>query len=403
MIVQNRSDSAKKRTGWMKKEVIAVVFIVFGLLTALDSRSAVAADIDLGGESKLVVHGYMSQAYANSAGGTMIGIPQDGTTDYRNAALQFRYEYSVKDAFVIQFSDERLGESLVQEHGFLGDIQLNWVFYERQLFQNTTAKVGKFPIPAGIYNEVLHVGTVHPFYRPPFGFYSDGSYTSETVDGAGLYQTFPLGSSWSLEADLFAGTSHMIQLGVDQNFNYTVFQTDANNMLGTQLWLYTPIDGLRIGASGLRSTNDKEPYPFPADLKMTHTDYRLSLDGRFDRFTLQAEYNRQKEGNYWTWWDYYVLGGVKLTRALSLNASAEWAKMDIHVGPQFDPLFAFDAKNIKMSTDYAVGLSYAFRPNLIAKAEYHQQKGYMQDAPVPNYFGDPLKAPYYIISLAVSF
>lgn len=397
MIRHTRSESIGVKTGWIPchlvNKAVSVGLIIFNLLIVLSAAPAVAADIDLGGESKLTIHGFLSQAYANSTGGIYLGIPQDGTTDYRNTALQFRYEYSSKDAFVIQFSEQRLGESPVQAQGFLGDVQLNWVFYERRLFDNTTIKVGKFPIPLGIYNEVLHVGTVLPFFRPPFGFYGDGSYTSETINGVGLYQALQMGESWGLEADLYAGGFTFIQLGLDQNFQLAAFPTEANDVLGGALWLYTPIEGLRIGAGGYRSTDQNEPFPFPPDHKITHTDWWASLDARLDRFLLQAEYRWEREGNFWTYKDYYILGGVKLTKELAVHAAAEFADMEY---PGF-------ASNIKATKDYTLGARYAFRPNLIAKGEYHLQKGYMQDDPIPDYLADPVKVNYYIVSLAVSF
>src|SRR5581483_31831 len=144
---------------------------VFSLLTAFTSPST-AADFE-GGDSKLAIHGFLSQAYGNASGGQIIGIPTDGTSDYRNAALQFRYTYTSKDAFVLQLSHTRFGLSALQNE--IPDVQLNWVFYQKQLFDSTALKIGKFPVPLGIYNETLHVGTVLPFYRAPFMIYGDGA------------------------------------------------------------------------------------------------------------------------------------------------------------------------------------------------------------------------------------
>src|SRR6266545_3697550 len=62
-------------------------------------------------ETKLQVHGYLTQAYGAAHGGTFLGIPEAGTADYRTAALQLRYTMSASDQFVWQFSHRRLGQS----------------------------------------------------------------------------------------------------------------------------------------------------------------------------------------------------------------------------------------------------------------------------------------------------
>lgn len=58
-------------------------------------------------EQKLTVHGFLTQAYAKSDGGTVLGITEDGTSDYRSLALQLRYAMSENDTFVLQLSTAR--------------------------------------------------------------------------------------------------------------------------------------------------------------------------------------------------------------------------------------------------------------------------------------------------------
>ena len=388
MVARMRFESPKRKAERIScrftKEVIAVGFVLLNLFLLSFSTSAIAADIDLGGESKLVIHGFLSQAYAKSSMGVYEGIPEDGTTDYRNVALQFRYEYSTRDALVLQFSEQRLGKSPLQP--YLG-LELNWVFYERQLLDGTTIKVGKFPTPMGIYNEVLHVGTVLPFYRPPLEFYGDGAFSSETINGVGLYQTIPLGKAWSLEADLYAGEWTFFQvIGPD------VTATRSNNVLGGQFWLNTPLEGVRLGLGGSRATDSNRPLNDPS-AKATDLNWYASLDGRFDRFLVQAEYRWWRLGHDWTFRDYYALAGVNIIGGLMVNFQAEVANLDI---PGF-------VSNLNLNRDYAVGVRYAVRPNLILKAEEHVTKGYDSDVPSPDFTGSPVKQDYYIASLAVSF
>src|SRR5215212_756095 len=78
--------------------------------------------------SKVSIHGYVSQAYAVSEEHPIFGIPTHGTTDYRDLALQFRYDQNRKNAVVVQFRHERLGEQRTGNDQ--ADVQLDWAFYQ---------------------------------------------------------------------------------------------------------------------------------------------------------------------------------------------------------------------------------------------------------------------------------
>src|SRR4028118_973750 len=79
--------------------------------------------------SRFSIHGYVSQAYAVSEDHQILGIPTEGTTDYRDLALQFRYEQDRKNTFVLQLRQERLGESPRERD----DLELDWAFYQRSV------------------------------------------------------------------------------------------------------------------------------------------------------------------------------------------------------------------------------------------------------------------------------
>src|SRR6185295_799141 len=52
--------------------------------------------------SKITIHGFLSQAYARTDGSQILGIPKQGTADYRTAALQVRADITPSDTFAIQ-------------------------------------------------------------------------------------------------------------------------------------------------------------------------------------------------------------------------------------------------------------------------------------------------------------
>jgi hypothetical protein len=378
------SGGARHRMSVSLKSKAAVAAVtVFSFLMAFTSPSA-AVDFEAG-PSRLAIHGFLSQAYGNSTGGQIIGIPTEGTSDYRNAALQFRYAYSSKDAFVLQLSHTRFGLSGLQSE--IPEVQLNWVFYQKEFFDTTSVKIGKFPVPLGIYNETLHVGTVLPFYRAPFMIYGDGAFTSETINGVGVYHTFGLGRDWSLETDLYVGEWVYLQQIVG-----VITSTLSKDIVGTQVWLQTPLEGLRFGVSANRRT-DQLPPPAAPDTQETVKSTHASIDANFERFFFQTEYRRDDQPSQ-HYHSYYGMAGIKLLEGkLGVNVMAEYAHLTI-------PGFVSD---LKLSKNYAAGLRYAFRPDLIAKAEYHQMKTYVAEDPVIPFFLDPIDVKYYIVSLAVSF
>lgn len=59
---------------------------------------------------RLSIHGYLTQGCATTSGPTILRIPNDGTFDYRRAALLVRFRGSPNDAFVVQIANRRRGK-----------------------------------------------------------------------------------------------------------------------------------------------------------------------------------------------------------------------------------------------------------------------------------------------------
>ena len=66
--------------------------------------------------SKLSVHGFLSLGWGITDGNQNLGLTEDGTAEYRSAALQLRFTATEWDSIVFQTSHERLGESVLNEH-----------------------------------------------------------------------------------------------------------------------------------------------------------------------------------------------------------------------------------------------------------------------------------------------
>lgn len=340
--------------------------------------------------SKLEFHGYLTQAFAISDGAQFAGITEDGTAEYRTGALQLGYRMTEKDKFVIQLSHEVLGDS--PSNDLRDDLELDWLFYQRSFSDATSVKVGRAPLPIGIYNQVKDVGTVLPFFRPSSGVYGDGTWTSDTIDGVVFSHKFGVDSPWRLDADLYYGNWE----GIESDTSTQTFGVaDANNAVGVQLWLNTPATGLRFGL-GFNHT-DVSGGVFQPGIKDGQENMYFSIDGSFDRVTFRAEhYNKEffAEG-YWK--AYYAEILVKANSRLTIMASYEKDELKFTV-----PFFAtFEGD---WADDVAVGLNYKFRSDLVVKLEHHWHEGFdVEGQPVDAFFGEPIEVNYSILSLSTHF
>lgn len=369
----------------MRRIIILLFLASLAGGSALSGQEDVPADEMPAGEEstgpKISIHGYLTQAYARSDGHQFLGINEDGTADYRTAALQIRAALSPASAFVAQLSHERFGASSLRELG--DDVEVDWLFYSHQL-GDSSIKVGRVPIPFGIYNEIRDVGTLLPFYRPPHNFYGEGSYSADTLDGIVVSRSFSLGAGWGLDADVHYGNWTIIERG----FLGAYAKSGVHDSFGAELWLDTPVSGLRIGAGSMRY-----------DIESTVTgeqrwkNHHFSLAGEFDRWTVHGEVKLVKIPDLGTVELAYLHLGFNLTQKLTLNAQKD--------------LGHFEGPNALWDTfddDRALGATFAFSPALVLKAEHHWKEGtgfwFEDQFPfAPTWF----KARYWIVSLSTSF
>jgi hypothetical protein len=349
---------------------------------------AVAAGSATAQETKIQVHGYLTQAYGAASGGTYLGIPEGGTADYRTAALQFRFAATPSDQFVWQFSHRRLGQSPITQGE--PELKLDWFFFNKQLGA-VDLRVGRIPIPAGIYNEVRDVGVLLPLYRAPFDFYLEGAFTSETVDGvvAGT-RLFPA-SPWNVEVSAFGGRYDMINRETSADSTGLVYlpeAADVETAVGTQVWVNTPVDGIRagLGASHMDVRN--------GGFAGSWGEWHGSLDARTKWVSVQAEYRRFDIPDV-IYTAGYVYAGFHATPKLTLHGQTAFGDVTLTDTPG-NPVFDYDRTK-------TVGASFAFRPDLVVKGEYHFTNGHWADAPVSDIGMPTVKVNYLLFSLSTSF
>lgn len=341
-------------------------------------------------ERSLVVHGYLSQAYVRSYDHQVIGIPSGGTSDYRRAALLFRAALTADDAMVVQLSQRRLGDSPTMQ--VEPDVKVDWAFYEHRFGWGTRFRVGRLPVPLGIFSETRYVGTLLPFYRAPYNYYQEGSFTSENINGARVSHTFGAGHAVSVEVNVFGGahtTTEAYAGGVNR--------AKHENVLGGQLWLGTPVDGLRFGVGG--NVSSTKNTILTADHRDDWNNWIASAELARARVRLVSEYSHNEmERAGFAKRNFYTYAGVGLTEKIRVHVARDDGDATLKVG---GTVFALP----EQFTDTALGLSYAVRPDVVAKGEYHwNQARLIEDQPGPlNPKGTPFKSRYFILSLSASF
>jgi hypothetical protein len=344
-----------------------------------------------GSGPRIAFHAFLNLAYAASDGNQIFGIPEGGTTDYRNVVMQIRYEITPRDIVYTQLSHERLGRSTINEAR--DEVELEWAFYERRLTDTTAVKLGKMQLPLGIYNEIRDVGTLLPLYAPPYSFYLE-NFTSENIEGVMLSHSFAPSSDWNLEADLYYGGWDRIE---QESSSGRVVEARVENGFGTQLWLNTPIPDLRFGLAALR-------FDLEGGLNQVgETDaieaYALSAAATFGRVHLHAEgiqaeapfrFGPQAVVSDLVYRAYYGQVVLDLTPKWSLTWQSELADLQLGSG----------TPRVDSNEDHALGLAYRFRYNLVAKAELHQNEGFLVENEPPFVTRE---TRYGILSWSVSF
>lgn len=340
-------------------------------LALLGCRSVSGTEVS----EKLQIFGHLTQAYGESDRGSIQGASEDGSTDLRKVAIQFRWEISERDTAVVQISHERRGNDFL----FLEPdaVEIDWAFYEMRPTPTTTLKIGRLNVPLGIYNEVRDVGTLLPFFNLPISFYAGVLNSAETVDGVSVAQSIAPRSDWALDAEIYYGGWDTVrqQVHPDAEFGIANFEARAEDGLGVQLWLNTPIEGLRLGAGALTWALG-DPL-LPTGGRERWKTYHLSLDASFEKWIFRAEHRR---------WRFDQDFGAFLGLPMSIPGKGEregtyvqlgyWATPKIGVfGQVEDTSLGSSVDRLSTLTDLhrdrAVSFNYRFRPDLMLRVEFH--------------------------------
>ncbi|HQU73915.1 MAG: hypothetical protein KDI06_14305 [Calditrichaeota bacterium] len=383
-------------------KIFPIIFIFMVLTFTEDCPAQVFSSDDL------KIHGFLTQAYAISDNHQIFGIPTSGTTDYRSLALQFHYPGPGNLSATLQLAHFRMGQH--PSNDFLAPVELDWAFLQYRINEKMYVRFGKVLMPLGIYNEVRDVGLVLPFYRAPYTPYSEGQYVSETFNGGLIYVEQQLGEAWSASLDLYAGGWEWLDWWVIQNplsgqTDILTGRPKIDNGIGLQGWLYSPIEGLRLGIS-LQQADIHGGITFQEDNGIAGIGSQvmrfanLSFDGDFEAWLLRSEMVFLKYNNFpLKGFGYYLQPGLRIL-------SNTWAYFQYQVMQYWDlPNIATGEKtSTKFLKDLGVSLKWQLSLNIALKFESHwTYSKQIEDAYANPYSQDLPFTRYAVFSISNSF
>jgi hypothetical protein len=379
----------------MRPHLLRRCLVAAGVLVVSVPRSG-RAQLDSTFLSRLSIHGYLTLGYGISGAQPQLGLPTDGSVDYDRAALLGQFALASHSHLVVQVAHRDLGteNSLFNEPTFI----LDWAYFEQRFGDNTRLRVGQEPLPIGIYNEIRYVGTLLPFYRAPYTTYSEGSYTQENLQGLIFTQTIEPHGKFPVDFNAWAGQYNYAEKGtvtVNGASTTASVPATAHNVVGSWVWVRTPIDGFRFGG-GIMHYVPEGGVTEQVLGKSDETDSYASVDATFDRFQVRSELSHAlRSGGKLNSTQGYAQIGVKVIDPLTLNAQLELQHVHYAVAPGY-------AANADLQHDFGFGADVALPWSAVFKLEGHATRGYDYDTN-PSVFGPPTKGSYGIASLAFIF
>lgn len=356
-------------------------------------------------DDKLTIHGSANLGYGKTDGIPYFGMTKDGTSDYRALALQFGYKIDDKNRVVTQLLHRNFGDSPLKT--IQPVIEPIWAFYEHKFDNGYTVKAGRNPLPRGIFNEVRFIGSLLPFYRVGNSVYGE---TLEYIDGVVLGKTFDVGAGWKVESYAFGG-GYDLRYQVPLASGTAVGKIRNENSVGTQLWLKTPVKGVKVGAF-IQSYQQTPAATLPEAQRPPRTTTAMySVDAVFDKAFARAEYSTfdTKAPSYLKFRSYYVQGGITPNEHWTIAAEYDNGYNDVSFKPAPIPNI-----HLPLNEDLFGGVTFKPSVGVAFKFEVHQVQGYAFDKPVASII-PPTRPPlvatlapktkvvYGLLSVAFSF
>ena len=299
---------------------------------APEPEPPLAVDPDLA--SNLQIHGFVTQGGFISTANDYLGKSSRGSLELFEAGLNVSKEVADRLRVGMQLFSRDVGK--------LGNyaLQLDWAFVDYKYRPWLGFRAGHIKLPFGLYNEYSDIDSGRLAILMPQSVYPIGSRDVLLAHtGFAAYGTLDLGSGGELDYQGFLGTFF-----IDPNTASTVgsVEVDSRYVAGGQAIWSPPVEGLRIGASGLRASID---YALQLDQKTIDLYIALGIapadfDGRVGLFLRPA---------------HIVAGSVEYIKD-RFGVAAEYSRwlFRIYTKPEIIPLTDTDSERFYVRAGYRV-------------------------------------------------
>jgi hypothetical protein len=134
--------------------------------------------------------------------------------------------------------------------------RIDWAYLDYRWRSWLGLRAGKFRMPFGLYNEYVDIDAARLAILLPSSVYAIRNrdvLLSQT--GFGVYGHRPIGAAGDLDYQAWLGTLTVPRTAL-QLVGATLDSTNVKYVTGAQVFWHPPLDGLRIGATGLRTSID---------------------------------------------------------------------------------------------------------------------------------------------------
>jgi len=256
------------------------------------------------------VHGFVSQGYLHSTGNDFAAGSTDGTFAYNEVGLNISSQVTDRLRVGAQLFAYDLGDYGNNE------LLIDWAYGDYRHNDLIGARLGRFKLPMGLYNEMLDLDLAFTAVLLPQAVY-DARYRElfGGLNGIQLYGILPLGAIGSVEYQIFAGSTNLSNDGyLAEQFTSSGLGMQAVDSLGVDsisglnLNWRPPVTGLRLNAALLyaddvevRGSMSQVVAPLTVNLPVSATIDQfiigsLGFEYSADRITLAGEY-RVLHGN----------------------------------------------------------------------------------------------------------
>jgi len=261
-------------------------------------------------------------------------------------------------------------------------VRLDYVFTEWAHSPKFKVRLGKAPVPFGIYTEVYDVGTVRPFYLLPQFYEGPLGLIPKAYLGAGITGAAPLGDEWELQYDAFGGELRFepfqtdVVNGFDPATGLPVIATldsqiVGREMVGGRLLLASPLKGFDVGGTVFYLNDVKQRIDggdledYPVTDTGTHINARVQYQSgpfaaRGEWFSVLADDADVRS--------YYLEASYKLGRHWQVAGQYEKSEILLPDGDESIP------DPIRRHESFGLALNYWVSPEFVLKLN-----GYLVD------------------------